>query len=489
MTFSKYNSALTEKLLRTQTEGQYLERKGRDTKHTKIADELIGMLNAGGGTLVYGIADDGIIEDLQQSGGLFNTESPELKHYRTLVHDLIKPPANIELEEVYLENGELVFLYHVEQDYERVFQRKDNEKTFLRVADENKGPLNRDEFKKLEYNKYIRIYEDELRPDFDAESLSGPMCESYRTAMRYGGSFEDLAIKRHLAEKRDARVFYKNAAILLFSEDPSQYIPNAYVRYVRYLGTEQKSGANFNVIKDERFEGNIPELIDRISTFINASLRDYYFLNLETGRFEKIAEFPREAWLEGIVNALCHRSYNLQGNAIYLKHFDDRFEISNSGPLPAPVTVENIRQQRYARNPRLARVLSDLGYVRELNEGVPRIYDSMKGSMLSEPVYSDENSTVTLTLHNKVSEHRETIHEDTIAQIQTHWKSLSDKQQAMLSFIFDRKEVTIHQLVDTVDITEQAVRHNLKKLENLAIVERLSEKQRDPQALYRLRNE
>lgn len=91
-------------------------------------------------------------------------------------------------------------------------------------------------------------------------------------------------------------------------------------------------------------------------------------LNMETGRFERVPEFPKEAWLEGIVNALCHRSYNLQGNSIYIKHFDDRLEISNSGPLPAQVTVKNIGQERYARNPRIARVLSDLSYVRELNE-------------------------------------------------------------------------------------------------------------------------
>src|SRR5699024_1516905 len=159
-----------------------------------------------------------------------------------------------------------------------------------------------------------------------------------------------------------------------FSKDPEKYIPSASVRYIRYDGTEALVGAKHNVIKDERFENNIPKLIDELRIFMRASMKEFYFLDLKSGTFKNVKEYPEEAWLEGIVNALCHRSYNIQGNAIYIKHFDDRLEISNSGPLPSQVTVENIRSERFSRNPRLARVLEDLGYVRQLNEGVSRIY-------------------------------------------------------------------------------------------------------------------
>ena len=191
MAFSKYNSKLTLEYLRLKPENQYLERKGRDTKPTKIANELIGMLNAGGGTLVYGIANDGEIEDLAYIGGLLPKEPAMLDGYRKLVHEFIKPPANIELEEIYLENGELIFLYHVDQDYERLFLRSDNEDVFLRVADSNHR-LNRNEVKKLEYDKSIRSFEDELREDFDPADLDRNTCEDYREAMNYDGPFAEL---------------------------------------------------------------------------------------------------------------------------------------------------------------------------------------------------------------------------------------------------------------------------------------------------------
>jgi ATP-dependent DNA helicase RecG len=57
------------KYLQTKVENQYFERKGigeKDISPTKIANELIGMLNADGGVLAFGVADGGAIDDLKQ---------------------------------------------------------------------------------------------------------------------------------------------------------------------------------------------------------------------------------------------------------------------------------------------------------------------------------------------------------------------------------------------------------------------------------------
>lgn len=135
--FSSHNSSLTLEGIRTGHENQYFERKGRDAKASKLANQVIGMLNASGGVIAFGFADSGETEDLNQL-------APEkLDAYRKLINDFIRPPANVLLEEITLEGGELVFLYHIEQDHERLFHRKDNEEVFLRVADSNKGPLSR----------------------------------------------------------------------------------------------------------------------------------------------------------------------------------------------------------------------------------------------------------------------------------------------------------------------------------------------------------
>jgi DeoR/GlpR family transcriptional regulator of sugar metabolism len=58
----------------------------------------------------------------------------------------------------------------------------------------------------------------------------------------------------------------------------------------------------------------------------------------------------------------------------------------------------------------------------------------------------------------------------------------------MISLLFNNQEATIEQMINHVGVTEQAIRYNLKKIEELGIVERVSDKIRDPKAIYRFRN-
>lgn len=477
---STINTKITEEYLRSQRENQYFERKGlgeKDTKPTKIAEELIGMLNADGGVLAFGVSDTGEIQDLASE-----LREEELNKYRSLCFDFIHPACNIELEEVFV-NDKQVFLYHVESDFERLFARKDNEQVFLRMQDSNRK-LDRDGVKKLEYDKAIRKFEEELVADFELEDLDLSLLEEYKEKLNYKGEALDLLCKRYLAKKKGGVFALKHSAVLLFSQDPEKYIPSASVRYIRYEGKEALSGTDHNVIKDERFEDNIPNLIDQLKMFLKASFRDYHFLDLEEGKFKKVPEYPEEAWLEGLVNALCHRSYNSQGSAIYIKHFDDRLEISNSGPLPAQVTIQNIKTERYARNPRVARVLEDMGYVRQLNEGVSRIYESMEKSMLSVPEYKEENRNVYLTLRNKISEHSKTIDDAVMKKIETNFGHYNVTQMKIINYLFLRQTGTVDDLSLFTSINPNTVRSYLNGFIDDGILVRNSDKQRDKNALY-----
>lgn len=474
---SKINTILTKEYLQNQKENQYFERKGlgeKDTKPSRIAEELVGMLNADGGVLVFGISDKGEFQSVR--------ELPNLDDFRKIIFDYIKPPCNIELEEVEID-GKLIFIYHIEQDLERIFSIKDNEKIFLRVADTNRE-LTCEQVKKLEYDKNIRRFEEEIISDFDTEDFDYELLKEYKNKLNYQGEVFDLLGKRHLAQKKGNDYLFKKSAILLFAKDPEKYIPSASVRYIRFEGVQSKTGENHNVIKDQRFENNIPKLIDELRYFMKIALKDYYFLDIEQGKFLKVPEYPEDAWLEGIVNALCHRSYNVQGNAVYIKHFDNRIEISNSGPLPAQVTVENIKTERFARNPRIARVLEDLGWVRQLNEGVSRIYESMEKSMLSEPEYQVRNNNVYLTLKNKVSRHSKTIPNEIIQKIEEKWSEYNQTQREIFLFLSAKSELTLADFELLITAKERTIRKYLNDFIEQNIIEKHSEKQRDINAVY-----
>ena len=94
----------------------------------------------------------------------------------------------------------------------------------------------------------------------------------------------------------------------------------------------------------------------------------------------------------------------MTGNYIRVTMYDDRLEILSPGKLPNLVTVDNIQETRFSRNPQIARVLTEFGLVRELNEGVKRIYADMKEQNLDSPIYTENDHSVTLILKNNIEE-------------------------------------------------------------------------------------
>lgn len=113
-------------------------------------------------------------------------------------------------------------------------------------------------------------------------------------------------------------------------------------------------------------------------------------------------EYPEFAWFEGIVNALTHRKYSIRKEHIKVLMFDYRLEILSPGLLPNIVTIENILNQRYSRNPRIAKVLCEFGWGKEMNEGVKRIYSETEKLFLKKPQCFEPNNNVLLVLENNI---------------------------------------------------------------------------------------
>lgn len=189
-------------------------------------------------------------------------------------------------------------------------------------------------------------------------------------------------------KKKDGKDYLTNAAVLLFADNIRQFYPNCRIRFLKYDGNSAQVGTKINLIKDVNIEEPILRIIDKAKEFIGTQLREFTALNQETGRFQVVPEYPEFAWQEGIVNAVTHREYALTGAFITVTMYDDRLEIKSPGKLPSIVTVENIMNTRFSRNSKIARVLTEMGWVRELNEGVKRIYSDMADFFLDEPVFS-----------------------------------------------------------------------------------------------------
>lgn len=104
---------------------------------------------------------------------------------------------------------------------------------------------------------------------------------------------------------------------------------------------------------------------------------------------------------------------------------------------------------------------------------------------LASPEYRDQSGSVTLTLRNKVSAHKETILADVFEKIEVLWDDLNQTERELIKALFEENEMTLDDFAGKVAVSEQSVRYNLRKLEGHGILVRVSEKIRDRNAIYR----
>ncbi|NLG26342.1 MAG: transcriptional regulator, partial [Chloroflexi bacterium] len=97
-----------------------------------------------------------------------------------------------------------------------------------------------------------------------------------------------------------------------------------------------------------------------------------------------------------------HRDYTITGQRIEVRLFDDRMEIMSPGGLPGHITIDNILDEHYSRNPRLVRGLFYWRYIEELGQGVDIIFESMRRDHHPEPQFEDTRRNLILTLYNAV---------------------------------------------------------------------------------------
>jgi len=168
--------------------------------------------------------------------------------------------------------------------------------------------------------------------------------------------------------------------------------------------------------------------------------------------------------------------------------YDDHLEIQSPGRLPDIVTVDNIRYTRFSRNMRIARVLTEFGYVRELNEGVKRIYADMEGFFLEPPEYTEPGgAAVKLTLKNNIRVRQQRRQERAVEAVgRSAWQDLDDLEREILAFMGSRQQVTRAELCQVTGKSAGTVTSRLNRLMEMGFVHRKGSRH-DPTQAYLLK--
>ena len=471
--------------MQTEHENKYFDRKSAKIKPSDLAPLISAFANAEGGTIVIGISDKTLeIEGIHQYG------MDKVNEFIAIPKNGCKPMPqyNEEFLNVINSKGEedQLLLLHIQPCVDQIV-RTINDSTYLRIGDKTKE-LKGDDLRNLEYAKSTRHFEDEINRDASIEDLDEELISEYKEKLDASHLPTEQVLKaRAFIKSQDGNNYLTNAAVLLFAKNISQFYPNCRVRFVRYDGNSAQVGTRMNIIKDKNIECNILKLIDETRLFISSQLREFTALDPLTGKFKTVPEYPEFSWLEGIVNAVTHREYGMSGRYILVTMFDDRLEIKSPGKLPNIVTVDNIKDTRYARNPRISRVLTDFGWVRELNEGVKRIYSDMADFFLDEPEYSEPEYAVKLTLKNNIIM-RNIRQENRLERIITPeiWQQLDELEKSILTYLASKKTVTRAELCTFTSKAPNTISARLNHLIKLNIIKRNGSKY-DPKQTYEMK--
>ena len=356
-----------------------------DASTLTIASVLVAMANTrAGGTLLIGIKP----EDRPQITGVSDTASAIDRVLQAAL--LLTPPLILPLPQVTRLDDKPLIVAQIPAGMPHVYALDGR---YLSRDGTQNVPLPPRDLRRLFILRGEISFETEIIHTATRDTLNWERVAAYANTMGSKDA-EALLIRRGCLARLGDVLRPTHAGMLLFGNDPQPYVRGAEITAVRFAG--DKMGDTFN---RQDITGTLPDQIRRAETFLRDHLRKGVMLKDTMTRHERF-EYPLAAARELVVNAVAHRDYSIAGDGIRLYIFKDHMEITSPGLLPGPVTVANIRNERFSRNPAIVQVLADMGFIERLGYGVDRVIELMREQDLNEPAFSETSGGFMVVLHN-----------------------------------------------------------------------------------------
>lgn len=450
---------------KTAYEGPPESKRHRNIKDicVDIAETLVAFANADGGELLVGVEDDGTVTGVDPSGSKLDVM---IAAPRTHIHN--ETPLPSPRVSKITHDQKLILYFSIPKGTSYVYltasgrclQRKDRES--VPISSESIH-FSRAEVTSREYD---RAFVDHA----DIADLDALLVNEVSQRLSKGMSVEKCLQHLELAEYDGVRFRLRRAALLLFARQSNRWHPRLQVRVLKINGTEMKSGENFNVVVDQEVSNNILTLIESSWDLLRPHLTETRFS--KEALFRSQIMYPELACREALVNAIAHRDYSIEGRGIEVRVYTDRLEIISPGGLLSSVNINELRGltgAHQSRNSMVTRVLREVGYMRELGEGMRRIYELMKSNDLTAPELHADNNVFSVTLHHKyIFSKEQKIWLDSFEKFE-----LSREQKTIVLLGYDGRVVSPKEIWDAVGIVDtDYYRQLLESLRRLGILSR-----------------
>lgn len=323
--------------------------KVTEPNRESFSDELAGMANSIGGTILLGVDD--------KSRNIIGISLDRLDAVETWVreicNDSVKPPLDVAIKKVELSSSPIDTAFIIQIDVHRsLFVHKSSGGYFTRIGSSKRemSPevLSR-LFQERSQSRVIR-FDESIVPTTTREDLDGSLVTRF---MRGGKPADESELRklRIIADDEDvARLTV--AGVLLCVPEPTRWMPHAYIQAISYAG--ERSDVNYqNDARD--FTGPLDSQVMDTLSFVRRNM--YVEANKKIARVTK-PQFSERAVFEALVNAVAHRDYSMAGARIRIHLFRNRLELYVPGPLVNTLTPDSLHLRQYSRNELIVSLLA-----------------------------------------------------------------------------------------------------------------------------------
>lgn len=275
---------------------------------------------------------------------------------------------------------------------------------------------------------------------------------------RTGNSFEDTDYESFglIDEKGNLT----NAGALLADESP---VRHSRLFCTRWNGLDKASG----VVDDKEYTGGLITLLQSGIEFITNNSKKAW--KKVSDRRIEMPDYPERAVMEGLVNALTHRSYTQVGSEVHIDMFDNRIEIYSPGGMVSGVSLKDkdiLKIPSKRRNPVLADVFNRLKYMERRGSGFKKIMmDYQEQPNYNEslrPLFEADSEDFLLTLFNmNYSEKQEDVGQD-VGQ--------GKYTTRIIQLIKENNKITKADIAKELNVSEKTVEREMKKIPNVKYV-------------------
>ncbi len=425
----------------------------------ELAITCVSLANVQGGTIVIGI-EDGDAEPAKNQKIDTKIINETITRLRTLCFNV---GLGVSDKIVYANGGE-AFQITVQPALKSVATTADG-KIYVRVGDQSQ-PARSEDIVRLASEKDAFQWELQIRnvslqevPENNIHWFTSEIRSSDRVKPQVK-ELSDQEIIEHYNLTQNNKLTNLGILWLGTSTQRSRLTYPITVQYIVYDELEKK-------LRKEDWQDYTKNPKELLLDIEKQAIELTYFDEFPQGLFRnKIRHYDERLIRELLINAIAHKSYTISGD-IFIKVYNDRFEITNPGGLPLGITSSNILHTTHRRNPHLIRILHDLKLMEGEGTGYNLIYEITSRDAKAFPIPISDFNTTSVTQYSKILDEEALLLLDFIAKNYP----LSQKEFIVLGIVARHKKILATQLSKELQLSdEDRLRSYIYRLMEQAVI-------------------